>query len=64
MILLDPDGIVRELIQGYVFCTLEQAASAVKIQGEKLYLCEQVAQEYGISESRFLKIMKVVPTDD
>lgn len=24
----------------------------------------KVAQEYGISESRFLKIMKVVPTDD
>ena len=41
MILLAPDGIVRELIQGHVLCTLEQAASAVKIQGEELYLCEQ-----------------------
>lgn len=41
MILLGPDGIVRELIQGHVICTLEQAASAVKIQGEELYLCEQ-----------------------
>ena len=41
MILLDPDGIVRELIQGHVLCTLEQAASAVKIQGEELYLCDQ-----------------------
>ncbi|MCI8321446.1 MAG: NACHT domain-containing protein [Dorea sp.] len=41
MILLGPDGIVRELIQGHVLCTLEQAASVVKIQGEELYLCEQ-----------------------
>lgn len=42
MILLGPDGIVRELIQGHVLCSLKQAASAVKIQGEELYLCEQV----------------------
>ncbi len=41
MILLGPDGIVRELIQGHVLCTLEQAASAVKIGGEELHLCEQ-----------------------
>lgn len=41
MILLGPDGIVRELIQGHVICSLEQAASAVKIQKEELYLCKQ-----------------------
>lgn len=41
VILLGPDGIVRELIQGHVICSLEQAASVVNIQGEKLYLCEQ-----------------------
>ncbi len=41
MILLGPDGIVRELIQGHVICSLERASSAVKIQGEELFLCEQ-----------------------
>lgn len=41
MILLGPDGIVRELIQGNVICSLEQAASAVKCQEEELHLCEQ-----------------------
>lgn len=40
MILLGPDGIVRELIQGNVICSLERAASAVKCQ-EELHLCEQ-----------------------
>lgn len=41
MILLGPEGIVRELIQGNVICSLEQAASAVKCQEEELHLCEQ-----------------------
>lgn len=42
MVLLGPDGIVRELIQGHVICSLEQAVSAVSNQGEGLHLCEQV----------------------
>lgn len=42
MILLGPNGIVRELIQSRVICSLEQAASAVKFQDNQLYLCEQV----------------------
>lgn len=41
LILLGPGGIVRELIQGHVICSLERAASVVDIRGEKLYLCEQ-----------------------
>lgn len=41
MILLGPAGIVQELIQGNVICSLQRAASAVKCQEEQLYLCEQ-----------------------
>lgn len=40
MILLGPEEIVQELIQGNVICSLQQAASAVKCQ-EELHLCEQ-----------------------
>lgn len=41
VILLGPGEIVRELIQGHVICSLEQAASVVNTRGEKLHLCEQ-----------------------
>lgn len=41
VILLGPNGIVRELIQGHVICSLEQAASVVNTQGVKLHLCER-----------------------
>lgn len=40
VILLGPDEIVHELIQGHVICSLEQAASAVKYPGEGLCLCD------------------------
>ncbi|NBH83012.1 NACHT domain-containing protein [bacterium C-53] len=42
MILLGPDGIVRELMRGRVLCSLGQAASSVRSLKEELYLCEQV----------------------
>lgn len=41
MILLGPAGIVRELIQGHVICSFEQAASAIRNHSEGLCLCEQ-----------------------
>lgn len=41
MILLGPVGIVRELIQGHVICSLEQAVSVIRHHGEELYLCDQ-----------------------
>lgn len=41
VILLGPNEIVGELIQGHVICSLEQAASVVNTQGEKLHLCDR-----------------------
>lgn len=41
IILLKPDEIVRELIQGHMVCSLEQAVSSVSYGDDELYLCEQ-----------------------